>query len=429
MRQLFIVITVCVVGVAVGLISHPIDSDTGASERLEVAVSGGPIIDLGSRPSYLINSLDAGVLKTALQQCGKGPFYRTDFAIGHRGAPLYYPEHTEESYRAAARQGAGVLECDVTFTADKALVCRHSQCDLHTTTNILNTPLASKCSIPFTPANPLKGTNAEVRCCTSDISLAEFKTLQGKRDSANWQAKTVAEFMQEDNNSANDEGVSRGTLMTHAESISLFQELGAKMIPELKSPQVAMPFNGLSQQGYAQKLIDEYIAANVDPDDVWPQSFNLSDVEFWLQKAPDFGKQAVYLDGRFSDPKFSASNPDTWQPSMKELADTGIKVIAPPLWMLVTLDEANNMVPSNYAKQAKAAGLEIIAWTFERSGSLQDGGGWYYQSISDVINKDGDQLQLLHVLAQDVGVIGVFSDWPATISYYASCMRMPTSFE
>ena len=32
--------------------------------------------------------------------------------------------------------------------------------------------------------------------------------------------------------------------------------------------------------------------------------------------------------------------------------------------------------------------------------------------------------QALDALAQDVGVIGVFSDWPATVSYYASCMGL-----
>ena len=48
--------------------------------------------------------------------------------------------------------GAGIQECDVTFTNDRQLVCRHDQCDLHTTTNILLTPLAAKCSQPFAPA-------------------------------------------------------------------------------------------------------------------------------------------------------------------------------------------------------------------------------------------------------------------------------------
>ena len=81
--------------------------------------------------------------------------------------------------------GAGILECDVTFTKDKELVCRHDQCDLHTTTNILATPLASKCTKPFIPVNSATGTPAQVLCCTSDLTLAEFKSLKGKMDAFN----------------------------------------------------------------------------------------------------------------------------------------------------------------------------------------------------------------------------------------------------
>jgi glycerophosphoryl diester phosphodiesterase len=79
--------------------------------------------------------MDPSSLKTKLQQCASGPFKKTNFSIAHRGAPLQFPEHTKESYEAAAKMGAGVVECDVTFTKDKQLVCRHSQCDL-----LLNAP-------------------------------------------------------------------------------------------------------------------------------------------------------------------------------------------------------------------------------------------------------------------------------------------------
>ena len=71
--------------------------------------------------------------------------------------------------------GAGILECDVTFTKDQELVCRHSQCDLHTTTNILAIPeLAAKCTHAFTPADPAAEKEASAKCCTSDLTLAEF---------------------------------------------------------------------------------------------------------------------------------------------------------------------------------------------------------------------------------------------------------------
>jgi len=39
-----------------------------------------------------------------------------------------------------------------------------------------------------------------------------------------------------------------------------------------------------------------------------------------------------------------------------------------------------------------------------------------------VINNSGDMYNVLHVLAQDVGILGIFSDWPATVTYYANCM-------
>ena len=104
-------------------------------------------VQVGPRPYYLVDKMSPSRLKRKLEQCSEGPFYKTDFSIGHRGgAPLQFPEHTKESHEAGARMGAGILECDVTFTSDGELVCRHDQCDLHTTTNILLTPLAANCS-------------------------------------------------------------------------------------------------------------------------------------------------------------------------------------------------------------------------------------------------------------------------------------------
>jgi glycerophosphoryl diester phosphodiesterase len=89
--------------------------------------------------------------------------------------------------------------------------------------------------------------------------------------------------------------------------------------------------------------------------------------------------------------------------------------------MLLTLDDQQHIVPSDYARAARAAGLKMIAWTLERSGSLSEGNNWYYQTVQPAIDDDGDMLTVLNVLARDVGVEAVFSDWPATTSYYAHC--------
>lgn len=377
---------------------------------------GDSSIQLGPRPFYLVEDMDESPLKQKLKQCENGPFKRTSFSIAHRGAPLQFPEHTKESYEAAAKMGAGVLECDVTFTKDKQLVCRHSQCDLHTTTNILTTPLASKCHQPFSPAG--NGSPATAECCTSDITLAEFKTLQGKMDGFNPNATTPEEYQRGTPNWRTDIYAGKGTLLSHAESIQLFKSFGVKFTPELKAPSVAMPFQGTyTQQDYAQQMINEYHAAGVRGRYVYPQSFDLNDILYWISHEPEFGKQAVYLD----DANEVAELPTATE--LQSYAAKGVKIVAPPIWALVALDNNNKIIPSDYARNAKAAGLKIITWSFERAGPLKNGGGWYYQTVNPALNNDGDMMNVLHVLAKDVGVIGVFSDWPASVSYYASCMN------
>ncbi len=379
-------------------------------------------VQLGPRPYYLVNDLEPGPLKERLEQCSEGPFTKSDFSIGHRGAALQFPEHTEESYEAAARMGAGILECDVTFTRDRELVCRHSQCDLHTTTNILAIPeLAAKCSVPFTPANPATGTLASAQCCTSDITLAEFKTLCGKMDAANVNATSVEEYLGGTPSFRTDLYATCGTVLSHAESIELFSSLDTKFTPELKAPNVPMPYQGdYTREDYAQQLIDEYEQAGISPREVFPQSFNLNDVLYWLEHEPRFGRQAVFLDERVDQPGGYAAAVS----GMGPLAAAGVRIIAPPTWALVELDPARRIVPSEYARAAKRAGLDIITWTLERSGPLKNGGGYYFQSVSEVIDQDSDALILLDVLARQVGVRGVFADWPATVTYYANCMGL-----
>ncbi|WP_305968617.1 MULTISPECIES: glycerophosphodiester phosphodiesterase family protein [unclassified Mameliella] len=381
----------------------------------------------GVRPAYLVSRMEDGALKDKLQSCLGNTPARTHFSVGHRGAPLMFPEHTVESNRAAAGMGAGILECDVTFTADLELVCRHAQNDLHTTTDIVAGPLASKCTTPFTPASGDAKASAE--CRTSDLTLAEFKTLTPKMDSSDASATTAEAYLGGTANWRTDLFVSGATLMTHAESIALFDSLGADFTPELKAPSVEMPFNGFSQADYAQKLIDEYKAAGIDPSRVWAQSFDLSDVLYWIENEPEFGAQAVYLDDRYeaSDEDEGLIDPmdaSTFKPTMAELKEMGVNYIAPPLWMLVTLDDSGAMVPSVYAEEANAAGLNIITWSLERSGPLGSGGGWYFQSVKDATDTDGDYFEILDVLAQQVGVKGVFSDWPATTTFYANCMGL-----
>jgi glycerophosphoryl diester phosphodiesterase len=395
---------------------------------LPAAAQGAPLpseAQLGPRPFYLVDKMKDGPLKTKLSQC-TGPFHKSDFSIGHRGAALQFPEHSKESYSAAARMGAGVIECDVTFTKDRQLVCRHSQCDLHTTTNILSVPaLAAKCSQPFTPADPATGRKASAKCCTSDITLAEFKTLSAKMDASNPDAVTAADYQNATPRWRTDLYASSGTLMTHDESIALIKSFGAKFTPELKAPEVAMPFDGdYTQEKYATQMLQAYKAAGIPPSDVFAQSFSLADILFWVKTEPAFAAQAVYLEDRYEKQGLDPAKPETWKPSMTELKASGVKILAPPIWVMLALNDRNEIVPSEYAKAAKAAGLDLIGWSLERDGPLNKGGGFYHRSIKAAIDRDGDTLTVLDVLAKQVGIRAMFSDWPATTTFYAGCMGM-----
>ncbi len=133
------------------------------------------------------------------------------------------------------------------------------------------------------------------------------------------------------------------------------------MTPELKSPSVVMPFEGdYTQQDFAQQMINEYRQAGISPRNVRLQSFNIQDIHYWIANEPAFGMQAAYLDGRYDDTKFDNSNPATWSPSLEQLVADGVKVIAPPMWMLLQVNQQGDIVPSTYTNHAKVVGLRTV---------------------------------------------------------------------
>jgi glycerophosphoryl diester phosphodiesterase len=239
-------------------------------------------------------------------------------------------------------------------------------------------------------------------------------------DGFNPAAQTPEEYVAGTPNFRTDlySGPTSGHLLSHKESIELIDKHGLKFTPELKSPVVTMPFQGFTQAMYEQKMIDEYKRAGISPQRVFPQSFDKNDILYWIQHDPAFGRQAVYLDD---------ANVPAELPSFAELMAykrAGINIVGPPTFALVTVDARNRIVPSAYAMNAKAAGLDIIAWTLERSGvlALRAPDEFYYQTVTPAITQEGDTFKLLDVLARQVGIRGIFSDWAATVTYYANCV-------
>lgn len=386
------------------------------------------LVSMGPRPYYIINNMTDGSLKKKLQSCENKPVSISGFSIGHRGGgTLQFPEETKQSEDAGARMGAGILECDVSFTHDRGLVCRHSLCDLHTTTDILLRPeLAKKCTVPFTPANVTTPANA--LCCTSDITTAEYSSLCGKQDGFNASAKTPADYQHGTPDWRTELYDTCGKVLTLNEYIDLVESYPGhrNFTPELKTPppQVPMPFNGYTQQQYAQDFVDAWVKKNISFDRIWPQSFLYSDILFWLEYNDKFAQQAIYL-VEFDTPEDIAAGTR----NLTVAAAAGVNIIGPSVPMLLSPGGPDNktIVPSAYAKAVKAAGLDIIAWTFERSGPLatvKSRGEYYFGSIANITHYDGQYYEALDVLANQIGIKGLFSDWSATVTYFANCFDL-----
>jgi glycerophosphoryl diester phosphodiesterase len=346
-----------------------------------------------------------------------------------------------EAYNAGARMGAGIVECDSTFTKDAKFVCRHAENDLAFTTNMLETPLASTCIQPFTPAvldsNGEVITPASAECRTSALTLDEFKSLQGKMEGFNPAARTVDEFVNGTPRFRTDLYTGRGTLMSLRGSIQLNKKNGVKHTPELKAGDpatIASVFGGQEQyaQAFADVLADEHVA----PENAYPQSFNVNDILYWINHT-QYGKQAVFL----VDYDDVADNILLFDTNGNQIVDhaaqlqffnqlkaAGVKIVAPAMPALLAVTAAGKIVPSQLALDLKAIGFDLITWTFERAdlrhGASQAGFYFDFDPNGLAIRKDSDMYKALDVLARDVKIIGIFSDWPATVTYYANCFGL-----
>eukprot|EP00581_Thalassiosira_minuscula_P014785 CAMPEP_0183721236 /NCGR_PEP_ID=MMETSP0737-20130205/13576_1 /TAXON_ID=385413 /ORGANISM="Thalassiosira miniscula, Strain CCMP1093" /LENGTH=553 /DNA_ID=CAMNT_0025951209 /DNA_START=75 /DNA_END=1736 /DNA_ORIENTATION=+ len=432
--------------------SHPLQD---LESLLHGATHHRATVSIGPRPYFLINEMeddddddnnnDASSsfarpgLKSQLQKCTHTltSFQPSDFVLGHRGAPLQFPEHSDRGHDAASRAGAGLVECDVNLTKDQKLICRHQRCDLHITTDVLLVPhLAARCTVPFRPAVGTGKTaiHATAKCCTTDFTLDEIQgQMCARMASSNKYAKTPEQYV------GHPPPAYRTTLYSHdcprIQSHADFRQVvdanGGSMIAEFKMldydftathSNLMLDDNDdrISTRGqFIDRVLAEYNRTN-PKSRVYPQSFVWEDLYYVIDNHPTFGTHTIALD----------KNLDTLQYTQEELryylsplVDHGVTAIAPTIFMLLDIDPTTkDIVPSRYAEVASELGLDMIAWTFERSDALANSrSSWYYSKLSEVLQSDSDMMKVLDVLYEDVGISGIFTDWPSVVTFYANC--------
>jgi hypothetical protein len=82
---------IATLAVALTLCATTVARADGRNEKDEGHRQGESSVQLGPRPFFLVNEMEDGRLKRQLQKCTAGPFKKSDFSIGHRGAALQFP--------------------------------------------------------------------------------------------------------------------------------------------------------------------------------------------------------------------------------------------------------------------------------------------------------------------------------------------------
>jgi glycerophosphoryl diester phosphodiesterase len=96
------------------------------------------------------------------------------FAVAHRGASAYAPEHTLDAYRLALEQGAEYIEQDLSLSKDGVLICSHDP-SLERTTNVEEL-------FPTRFTEVTMGGKSVKMWFIEDFTLAEIKQL----DAGSW---------------------------------------------------------------------------------------------------------------------------------------------------------------------------------------------------------------------------------------------------
>jgi hypothetical protein len=148
------------------------------------------------------------------------------------------------------------------------------------------------------------------------------------------------------------------------------------------------------------KIIQEYRDEGVPASQVFAQSFQVPDVLYWIKHEGEYGNTAVMLGTDFKGFE-------------KTAADMGVKIISPSYGNWVT-EDGDSYEVTEFAKATAAAGMKLIGYTAERNYYRPAG-----QPYSDM---EVNELQHIHAAAMKANVMGLFTDWPATLTFYANCV-------
>lgn len=321
--------------------------------------------------------------------------------IGHRGSPGLLPDHTLEGYAKAIEDGADFVEPDLVLTKDSVLIARHEPM-LGTTTDVSeHSEFASR-----KKTITLDGYSVKDEWFASDFTLAEIKTLK---------AKQPLDFRPQQHNG-------KYAIPTFEEVIALVKQKSAEkgrtigVYPETKHPS----YHEDLKLHISDKLLEALSKAGLNSKDaaVYVQSFEVGNLQYINGKSEVKLVQLLDANDVKSDGTMDMTAPygqpydfvkkgdaRTYNDLITDAGLDFIKTYADGIgpWKpyILPYKDGYKMTATTLINRAHAKGLVVHAYTFRNESKYL---------LKDY--KDDPKLEYKDFF--DLGVDGVFSDYPAT---------------
>lgn len=316
--------------------------------------------------------------------------------IAHRGASGYRPEHTVAAYDLAVRMGADYIEPDLVMSRDGVLVDRHEP-DISHATDVADHPeLADRRTTKEVDGQQVTGWFAE------DLTLAELKTLRCR--------ERITGLRQQ---SSMYDG--RDEVLTFEETLQLRERLSAEhgrevgIIPEIKSSTYLHGL-GLDPESELVRLVDAY-GLNAPEAPMWVQSFEVGNLRA-LREEHGYRARLFLLmtvqGGPFDLVAEGTSYSDLLRPeALRELA-RWIDGIGPDKSQVIPREADGSLgQPSSVVRDAQAAGLLVMPWTFRAENSFLPTD----LRVGDHLSHFGRAIDEVRIFLE-AGVDGIFCDQP-----------------
>jgi glycerophosphoryl diester phosphodiesterase len=306
--------------------------------------------------------------------------------IAHRGASAERPEHTLAAYELAIDQGADYIEPDLVATKDLVLVSRHEN-ELSGTTDVASREeFEDRRRDKTIDGQKVAGWFAE------DFTLAELRTLRAKeripslrpanaRFDGLYQVPTLADIVK----------------LVRAKEAATGRRIG--LYPELKHPEFLLQDSGIDMVDLLLREFGQLGITAADP--VFVQSFEVGPLQRLKQRSDFKLVQLVApLGGPADEPAMNYAEMVT-PTGLAEVAKYADAVGA-HIALVLTPDGS----PTALVADAKAAGLDVHAWTIRPENDFLPA---MLRSGDDPKGRGCGDVKLAQMLAA-AGVAGVFSD-------------------